>query len=104
MNRRYYPITLNNESFILDTKGNVSGSQRHTTYSSIYDAYSNPSRYKVEIWEEWYDWYDKNGGWCWIESRNCMQFTIGGYVYDENNTQYYCYITKSTNRCWKVAS
>ena len=104
--RRYYNITLNNEPFILDIKDTVDDMSEQLSmlyrYHNIWQAYDRPSQYKIAIWEDWGRWFNSNNGVCWIESRNCWQFTISGYVYDENGQKYYCYITKSYNRCWKV--
>ena len=100
--KRYYNITLNGEPFILDIaqSGKKYPSGR---YNDIFDAYESPSRWKIGIWKAWSDWFYSHNGVCSIASRNCMQFTISGHVYDENGDCYECYITKAYNRCWKVA-
>ena len=72
-------------------------------YDSIYMAYERPSSIKVAIWYGWYDWFRKNDGYCRIVSRNCNFFSIAGYVTDEyTKERYYCYITASHNKAWKV--
>lgn len=98
--KRYFDIVLNGENFILDSA--VTGYKYVNGYTSIWDAYDNPSRIKVAIWEEWERWFYAHGGDCAISSKNCMQFTIQGYVYDENGDCYECTITKAYNRCWKA--
>ena len=105
MKKRYENITLNGESFILDTK-EVAHHNYNTygRYDDITDAYVRPSSYKIAIWHDWEKWFTNNGGYCWIESRNSRRFTIGGYVLDENGTEYKCYITKAYNRCQKVGA
>lgn len=99
--KRYFNITLNGEPFILD-KAQAGIKVARGSYSDIYDAYERPSRYKIGIWNEWKRWFIEHDGYCFISSKNCMQFTISGYVYDENGDCYECYITKAYNRCWKV--
>lgn len=102
--RRYETITLNGERFELDTKETVSTSisiKRRT----VDDCYERPSSYKREIFEDWWRWFIENGGYCGVASYNCMQFTIEGVVFDkETQEEYYCYITKAHNKCWKVSA
>ena len=45
----------------------------------------------------------ENNGYCTIVSRNCNFFSIAGYVTDKDTKErYYCYITASHNKAWKV--
>lgn len=64
-------------------------------YTSIYQAYQNPSIYKVQIWEYW----EKFGlpidetqpyhiGIPFITSRNCFKFTVTFNVYDMETREF----------------
>lgn len=100
--RKWENYEINMERFEVNTvdtevENGLSG------YDDIYDAYGKPSRTKVSIWNEWYYWFTHNGGYCRIVSRNCNFFSIAGYVTDqETKERYYCYITASHNKAWKV--
>lgn len=94
--------TINDERFEvnnvdLETENNLRG------YDTIYEAYGRPSGTKIGIWYSWQEWFVRNGGYCKIVSRNSNFFSIAGYVTDkETKERYYCYITASHNKAWKV--
>ena len=78
-----------------------------TDYDEIKSAYGRPSDTKVIIWHSWCDWCretNKNGIPCelWIESHNCMKFSIGGKVQYGGHV-YKLWITKGHNRAFLVA-
>ena len=103
MTKRYKDIILNGEIFTLDTK--ETETETMLTRRDIYDCYERPSQHKVAIFNEWRNWFVANNGYCTVSSYNCMMFTIAGYVTDINtNERYYCYITKSYNKCWKISA
>ena len=105
--RRYETITLNGERFELDTKETVSTSKNWygVARRTVDDCYERPSSYKRAIFEDWWQWFNKNGGYCGVASYNCMQFTIEGVVFDKDTQEeYYCYITKAHNKCWKITA
>lgn len=100
--RRYEIITLNGQEFTLDTK-----IERPLIYdfeyNSLWSAYAKPSSTKQAIWSAWLSWFVNNDGWAGITSRNTFKFTISGIVYDhETKEAYFCEITASNNRCWKI--
>ena len=79
-------------------------------YRDIMDAYTNPSATKRVIWSDWNEWLneiakDPTVEKCdmWISSRNCMQFSITGYVTYKSGFGYAFYITRDHNRLYKLA-
>lgn len=108
--KRYFKRELGNdisgyEPFIFDadrviTKDDALSYER---YTDIFDAYDRPSSIKAQIYEDWRMWFYHNNGYCWIESRNGFQFTIGGIITAKDGDRYYCHITKSKNECCKIA-
>lgn len=71
-------------------------------YTSIYDAYVQPSSTKVEIWQEWLEWADDCGAVIWISSRNSHFFTIRGRVRDTVGSCYEVYITSTRHELTPV--
>ena len=71
---------------------------------AIFCCYEHPSIYKIGIWNGWLKWARETVGVCAFEitSHNCMTFTIGGLYTDENGHEYNLYITKSSNKAYKV--
>lgn len=69
--------------------------------SAIKGCYSNPSKCKVEIWNEWLDWAHENGADLWITSYNCMRFSISGRIL-VNGKWWNLYITSAHNRATPV--
>ena len=99
--RRYETIKLNGETFILDTQDVTS--ETGISRRDVSDCYGRPSTTKLAIYNEWSNWFINNDGYCGVASYNCNFFTIHGYITDkETNKRYYCYITKSYNRCIEV--
>ena len=100
--RRYENIILNGENFILDTKETTTRPIQFTV-RGIHDVYGRCSRTKEAIWMDWSNWFYNNDGICTVSAFNCNFFTIEGYVTDkETGDRYFCYITRSYNRCLKV--
>lgn len=100
--RRYENITLNGQEFTLDTKTERAPIYDFK-YNSLWSAYNKPSTAKQASWLAWLSWFVNNDGWCGVTSRNSFQFTISGIVYDhETKEPYFCEITASNNRCWKI--
>ena len=100
--RKWTNFKINGERFEVN---NVDTETENTLrgYWDIFDAYSRPSETKKQIWESWESWFNQNDGYCKIVSRNCNFFSIAGYVTDkETKERYYCYITASHNKAWKV--
>jgi hypothetical protein len=101
--RKWTNETINGERFEVNNVDVEIENNLHGYYS-IYEAYGRPSETKKAIWYEWRKWFNDNGGDCVIVSRNCNFFSIEGYVTDqETKERYYCYITASHNKAWKVA-
>lgn len=101
--KRYYTMKLNGEHFILDTKETVSTS-KSISRLDITDAYARPSSTKIAIFNEWRNWFISNDGFCGVSFYNSNFFSIEGFVFDkETNQEYYCVITRTYNRCWRVA-
>lgn len=101
--KRYENIKLNGVDFIFDNK-ELLPLPINFKYRSIYDAYETPSIYKIDIWRDWEKWFYENDGYCGINSKNCMQFSITGVVRDSNTgKRYRCEITKAYNRCYEMA-
>ena len=100
--KKWENFKINDELFEVNTvdveiENNIRG------YGDIFDAYGRPSRTKIGIWEDWENWFIENNGYCTIVSRNCNFFSIAGYVTDKDTKErYYCYITASHNKAWKV--
>ena len=100
--RKWETMTINRERFEVNTI-DIEVENCLRGYHDIYEAYDNPSEIKKAIWYDWKAWFTSNGGYCQIVSHNCMQFSIAGYVTDEDTKErYYCYITKAHNKAWKV--
>lgn len=103
MKKRYVNITLNEQSFILDSKETTT--ETVVNVRDIDDCYGRCSSTKRAIWEFWQRWFIQNNGLCTISSHNCNFFTVTGYVTDkETGERYFCYITRSYNRCLKVSN
>lgn len=72
-------------------------------YEDIYDAYTYPSKTKVDIWRSWYEWFktlpDTDGGhyvYAWdmfIVSRNTSAFSISAMC-EKGTRLLYFYITR----------
>ena len=101
-NKRYENIKLNGEYFILDTKETTT--ETLLNVRDIDDCYGRCSSIKRAIWEDWKRWFIQHDGLCTVSSHNCNFFTITGYVTDtETGDRYFCYITRTYNRCLKVS-
>lgn len=81
-------------------KAIIWGYAGHGTHSNIYECYNRPSVYKVEIWDDWcrFFWNLEKAEW-WINSHNCMMFTISAFV-EWQNVKYFLSITKYHNRAY----
>ena len=102
MKKRYVNINLNGENFILDSKEHTTETLLHVR--DIDDCYGRCSSVKRSIWEDWKRWFIQHNGLCTVSSYNFNFFTIKGYVTDEaTGERYFCYITRSYNRCLKVS-
>lgn len=103
MAKRYLNINLNGENFILDSKEITT--ETVLRIREIDDCYGRCSDVKREIWSDWKRWFIQNNGLCTVSSYNCNFFTIEGYVTDKKTgVRYFCYITRSYNRCLKVVN
>lgn len=87
-------ITVGSECFTLVNREYVP----ITRYWCLTDAYSNPSRYKREIWEYWKQWHkavsEGKHDYITICSRNCHMFSINGRV-TLGGIEYAFYISKT---------
>ena len=100
--KKWENFKINGERFEVNTV-DVEIENTLRGYGDIFDAYGRPSQIKISIWEDWENWFIENNGYCTIVSRNCMFFSIAGYVTDkESKERYYCYITASHNKAWKA--
>ena len=100
--KKWVNMTLNGERFEVNTVDVEIENNLHG-YGDIYNTYGRPSTTKISIWHDWESWFRNNGGYCTIVSRNCNFFSIAGYVTDElTKERYYCYITASHNKAYKV--
>ena len=64
------------------------------SYSNIFDAYQNPSIYKIRAWNNCEKLCkDLDGFNLRISGRNCMKFSVVFNYYDANNTLHYVWIT-----------
>lgn len=73
--------------------------------NDIYCSYYRPSSEKVKIWQSWLEWASEceNIKSFYISGHNCMQFTISGLIYI-NDEPYNIYITREHNRLKKCNS
>lgn len=73
--------------------------------NDIFSFYKSPSLAKLEIWHSWIIWASecKNIKSFYISGHNCMQFTISGLIYI-NDEPYNIYITRDHNRLIKCNS
>lgn len=101
MSKRIENITLFNQPFEYDTKETIG--YHPIGNDTVFDVYGRCSDTKKAIWRFWENWFLENNGNCCVASHNSNFFTIEGYVRNyETREMYYCYITASHNRCWKV--
>ena len=103
-------LTINEEEFELfkaDAGESINFNGTGAAYDEIESVYGRPSASKVGIWHSWCDWcyeLNKNGNPCelWIESHNCMMFSIGGKVQYGGHV-YRLWITRDHNRAFLIA-
>lgn len=101
--KRYESYNLNGEYFTRDLKGGKEPQFTMWDYSTIWTAYNNPSQTKENIWTAWQLWFYRNGGECWVDSRNGFVFTISGTVVDQETGELLgIHITPSKNLCWSI--
>ena len=104
--KRY--IELNNETFEVKK---VKGELHPLEYRTLVDCYNKPSEIKRSIWKQWVDWIlqlDRNSTDMWfgsltVVSYNCMMFTLGCNVYNNDDELIgQLYITKTRHEFWTV--
>lgn len=100
--KRWYAMELNGERFLLDTSRKICFP--NVSQKSIEDVYNRPSLTKLHIFNSWSNWFVNNDGHCGVSSYNCNFFSIEGIVKDKaTNKCYYCWITRTYNRCIEIA-
>ena len=101
-------IELNNETFEVKK---VKGELHPLEYKTLVDCYNKPSDIKRSIWSQWIEWLvqlDKNAigmyfGSLTVVSYNCMMFTLGCNVYNNDNKLIgHLYITKTRQEFWTI--
>lgn len=104
--KRY--IELNNETFEVKK---VKGELHPLEYRALADCYKKPSDIKRSIWGQWVNWTvqsHKNAtnmrlGSLTVVSYNCMMFTLGCNVYNNDYELIgYLYITKTRQEFWTI--
>ena len=101
-------IELNNKTFEVKK---VKGELHPLEYKALVDCYNKPSDIKRSIWTQWVEWVvqlDKNENGMWfgsltVVSYNCVMFTLGCNVYNNDNELIgYLYITKTRQEIWLI--
>ena len=101
-------IKLNNVDFEVKK---VKGELRPLGYRTLVDCYNKPSEIKCSIWKQWVDWIlqlhinstDMWFGPLTVVSYNCMMFTLGCNVYNNDNKLIgQLYITKTRQEFWTI--
>ena len=101
-------IELNSEIFEVKK---VKGELHLLEFRSLYDCYNKPSEIKRSIWSQWIDWslqLDENVTDMWfgaltVVSYNCMMFTLGCNVYNNDCKLIgQLYITKTRQEFWTI--
>lgn len=101
-------IELNNETFEVKK---VKVELHPLEYKTLVDCYNKPSDIKRSIWSQWIEWLvqlDKNAndmhfGSLTVVSYNCMMFTLGCNVYNNDNELIgQLYITKTRQEFWTI--
>lgn len=103
-------IELNNKTFVVKK---VKGELHSLEYKTLTDCYKKPSDIKRSIWRQWGSWLlqvdkkvDRNVTNMWfgslvVVSYNCMMFTLGCNVYNNDFKLIgYLYITKTRQELW----
>lgn len=98
-------IELNNRTFEVKK---VKRELHPLGYKTLADCYKKPSDIKRSIWSQWVEWIVqlKSSTNMWfgslvVVSYNCMMFTLGCNVYNNDNELIgYLYITKTRQELW----
>lgn len=101
-------IELNNETFEVKK---VKSKLHPLEYRTLVDCYNKPSEIKRSIWSYWINWMiqldkkatDMRLGSLTVISYNCVMFTLGCNVYNnDNNLIGQLYITKTRQEFWTI--